>query len=71
MNVSANALGLGWVLCTVVAMGLVLVTPVTDRTHAWWIGLVLGLGCTGLYIVGMLVGRADERRATERRGTDP
>lgn len=67
MNATANALGLGMLLCTAVGLALVLVTPVTDHTHAWWIGGVIGLGCSGLYIAGMLVGQADERR----RSTSP
>ena len=68
MNASANALGLGMLVCTTVGLAFVLVTPVTDRTHAWWIGIVVGLGCAAIYFVGMLVGRADERRASQRRG---
>lgn len=65
MNARANALGLG--ACLSVAIGIAIVC--FKDVNAVVGGSVIGVGCSLLYIVGMLVGRADAREKEFRPRT--
>ena len=65
MSLWPNVWGLGALLSFTLAMVLVLFAKDAGPLV---LGLTVGVGCSALYIIGMLVGRADERRTVRLPG---
>jgi hypothetical protein len=61
MNARANVLGLSVLLLVACGFSLTFVTITTTPLSGLVVGFVVGFGCFVIYLVGMLVGRADEK----------